>query len=94
MFSRMSITTNGDKVWWGENGKRHREGAPAIECANGTNIWYLNGKCHRTDGPAIEYPGGHKSWYLYGYCLRVDDWIRQTDGLTEEEKVMFKLKYG
>jgi hypothetical protein len=94
MFSRMNINASGDKEWWGEHGKRHREGGPAIECANGTNIWYLNGKCHRTDGPAIEYPGGRKSWYLYGYCLRVDDWIRQTDGLTEEEKVMFKLQYG
>jgi hypothetical protein len=94
MFSRKNINASGDKEWWGENGKRHREGAPAIECANGDKIWFLNGKISRTDGPAIEYANGNKSWYLNGVCLTIGDWIRQTDGLTEEEKVMFKLKYG
>ena len=94
MFSRMNITTNGDKEWRGEDGKRHREGAPAIECANGDKLWLLNGKLHRIDGPTIEYANGNKSWYLNGVCLTIGDWIRQTDGLTEEEKVMLKLEHG
>uniref|UniRef100_A0A6M3IZ61 Uncharacterized protein n=1 Tax=viral metagenome TaxID=1070528 RepID=A0A6M3IZ61_9ZZZZ len=34
---------NGDKYWY-LNGKRHREGGPAVESAKGTKLWYLNGK--------------------------------------------------
>jgi len=33
----------GDR-WWYLNGKRHREGGPAIEVSNGEKEWYLNGK--------------------------------------------------
>ena len=34
---------NGTKYWY-LNGKRHREGGPAVEQPNGKNFWYLNGK--------------------------------------------------
>ena len=30
--------------WWYLNGQLHRENGPAIECANGINLWFLNGK--------------------------------------------------
>jgi peptidoglycan/xylan/chitin deacetylase (PgdA/CDA1 family) len=49
---------------------------------------------HRIDGPAIEYPDGGAGWYLNDVYLTFDDWLDQTTGLTEEEKVMFKLQYG
>jgi len=40
----------------------HREGAPALECADGTKQWYVNGELHRIDGPAVEYPNGRTEW--------------------------------
>ena len=57
------IHPNGTKYWY-LNGKRHREGGPAVVQSNGTKIWYLNGKYHREDGPAIEYADGTKGWWL------------------------------
>lgn len=50
----LQIDEFGTKRWY-LNGKRHREGGPAIEKTNGTKKWYLNGKLHREDGPAIEW---------------------------------------
>jgi len=38
----------GDKEWW-LNGKRHREGGPAVERANGGKEWWLNGKRYNTE---------------------------------------------
>ena len=35
------------------NGKRHREGAPAIELQNGEKWWCVNDTYHREDGPAV-----------------------------------------
>ena len=51
----------------------HREGAPAIEYADGTKAWWLNGLRHRTDGPSIEFANGTKEWYQ-------NDQLHRTDG--------------
>ena len=59
------------RTYW-KNGKCHRENGPAVECANGTKIWYLNDKYHRENGPAIKYPDGSEIWYLKGKCHRED----------------------
>lgn len=48
----------------------HREGGPAVEWPDGTQIWYLNGKVHREDGPAIERPSGMKEWWVNGELHR------------------------
>jgi len=47
------IWLSGDKEWF-LNGKRHRQGAPAIEFAE-VKVWYIDGKKHREDGAAVEY---------------------------------------
>tara|TARA_B100000497_G_scaffold126984_1_gene167391 strand:- start:20 stop:787 length:768 start_codon:yes stop_codon:yes gene_type:complete len=35
--------STGDKYWY-KNGDLHRDGAPAIEKADGTEVWYTNGR--------------------------------------------------
>ena len=67
---------------WRSAVKWHREGIPAVECANkqpvckidecGTKEWILNGKTHREDGPAIEYEDGGKYWFINGKMHRED----------------------
>jgi hypothetical protein len=46
------------------------------------------------NGPAIELENGDKNWYLWGARYTINDWLRCTPSLTEEEKVMMKLQYG
>jgi hypothetical protein len=89
----MKEMSNGDKVWmW--NGKFHRTDGPAVEHANGYRVWYLHGFRHRTDGPAVELASGYTSWWLNGMVHSFDNWLDRTTGLTEDEKVMYKLQYG
>ena len=59
----MIVDPDGSKYWL-LNGKRHREGGPAIERSDGSKEWYLNGKRHREGGPAIEWSDGTKQWFL------------------------------
>jgi hypothetical protein len=49
--------------WYNEQNQLDREDGPAIECANGTKLWYRNDQIHRDDGPAIEDTNGNKWWY-------------------------------
>jgi starvation-inducible outer membrane lipoprotein len=93
MQSVMSIDEDGDTVWR-LDGNYHREDGPAIEWQDGRTDWWLHGKRHRTDGPAIEFADGVKFWHLNDEFLSFDDWLERTTGLTDEEKVMFKLEHG
>jgi hypothetical protein len=93
MQPTMSVDSEGDTVWR-LNDRWHREDGPAIEWKNGDNFWYLNGAFHRDDGPAVEWHDGRNEWYLNGKQLSFDTWLKQTNGLTDEEKVMLKLQYG
>ena len=69
---KVIVDNHGIKCWYNEQGQRHREDGPAIECVNGTKEWYINGKLHREDGPAIEYANGTKKWYINGKLHRED----------------------
>ena len=89
----MTTDCAGNKRWKLDN-KLHREDGPAIEEAGGYTSWWLYDGLHRTDGPAVEDAAGAKRWYLYDIKLTFDTWLDQTTGLTDEEKVMFKLQYG
>jgi hypothetical protein len=82
------------KSWRNLHDKLHRTDGPAVEHDSGSKLWYLHDKLHRTDGPAAEYADGSKVWYLHGKRLTFEDWLEQTDGLTNEEKVMHKLAHG
>ncbi len=59
-------------VCYAKNGKRHREGGPAVEYANGGKYWFIDGKYHREDGPAIERANGDKEWWINGERYRED----------------------
>ena len=62
---------------------------------DGNTVWRLpNRNIHRTDGPAVEWTDGYKQWRLDGKYLSFDQWLEQTPGLTDEEKVMYKLEHG
>jgi hypothetical protein len=93
MQPEMTTDSEGNKRWQ-LDGKFHREDGPAIEYADGYTSWWLYDEIHRTDGPAVEDTNGEKQWYLYDIKLTFDKWLAKTTGLTEEEKVMMKLKYG
>lgn len=66
---------------WYVNGVAHRDNGPAIEYANGKQVWMQNGQYHRDPhpetgicGPAIENPNNPKEnkWYKHGKLHRVD----------------------
>ena len=82
-----------DKRWHDSDGKLHRDDGPAIEYASGRKVWYQHGLRHRDDGPAIEWPNGAKRWWLNHQCLSFEAWLGKVD-ISDEVKVMLKLKYG
>jgi hypothetical protein len=89
----MSIDSDGDTVWRNWTGY-HREDGPAIVWRDGRKDWRVNDKAHRTDGPAIEFANGGVSWWLDGNKMAFDKWLNKNHELTDEEKVMYKLRYG
>jgi hypothetical protein len=88
-----TINTHGTKRWFDANGKLHRDDGPALERTSGAKSWWQHGKIHRDDGPAVERADGDNWWYLYGQRLSFDVWLDKVD-MSDEEKVMMKLKYG
>jgi len=68
------VTVDSDKTirWYNEQGQLHREGGPAVECANGTKSWWINGQRHREGGPAIEWANGTKCWFINDQHHRED----------------------
>jgi hypothetical protein len=89
----VKVDEEGDK-YWRIDGKIHRTDGPAVEWADGTKEWAIYGLNHRTDGPAVEWASGKITWHLDGITLTFEEWLKQTTGLTEDEKVMLKLQYG
>lgn len=63
---------DGTKMWWDEDGKRHRLNGPAVEWGSGGGEWCINGMLHRENGPAITYTDGSESWWLFGERHRED----------------------
>ena len=71
---KVVVDKYGNKFWYNQQGQQHREGdKPAVERADGTNVWFVNGQCHREGGlPAIEYENGSKAWYVNGHHVTED----------------------
>jgi hypothetical protein len=87
------VWANGTKSWY-QHGSRHRDDGPAYEHADGAKAWYQHGKLHRDDGPAVEYANGEDNeWRLNNNILSFEEWLDQVD-ISDENKVMMKLKYG
>lgn len=96
----MNADPDGTKRWL-LHGKRHRIGGPAIIWPHGEWRWFHHGKIHRSDGPAKYVPDYYKyynadmySWYLNDNKYSLDEWLEANDEISEEQKVMLKLKYG
>ena len=68
---KMKVNKYGVKEWR-LHGELHRDGAPAIERANGDKFWLHHGALHRDGAPAIELADGSKEWHLHGKLHRED----------------------
>ena len=87
------IDEYGNKQWYDSGGYYHRDGGPAIICANGAKYWYQHDMRHRDDGPAIIASNGENYWYLNDRYLSFDEWLHEVD-MSDEAKVMMKLQHG
>jgi uncharacterized protein YneR len=66
----------GEKDYYNEAGKLHREDGPAVVHSN-SKYWYYEGLFHRVGGPACEFkskpPDAIKeSWWIHGKRHRED----------------------
>ena len=52
-----------------------------------------NGEFHCEFGPAIEHPSGKVFYYLHGRYYSLDAYCKELN-LSDEDKVVMKLKYG
>jgi hypothetical protein len=86
------VRTNGYKAWF-QHGVRHRTAGPAVEYADGAKEWWQHGNYHRDDGPAVENTNGHQRWWLNDQHMSFDEWLDKVK-MSDEDKVMMKLKYG
>ena len=78
-YKEYTVRVYEDRTEWLVNGKRHREGAPAVEWQVGIRFWYLDGKRHRIDGPAVEWANGYKEWWIDGIELTEGEFYRRTN---------------
>lgn len=84
------IFKDGSKNEWWVKGVRHREGAPAIECSDGTQYWYNCGNLHRTDGPAVTQVSEHGEvyrWYLNNVEHTKEEWQAKVSKTQEKKEI-------
>jgi hypothetical protein len=84
--------TDGTNGWY-QHGKLHRDDGPAYEYTSGRKEWFQHGKYHREDGPAVEWADGEHWWWLNHIHMSFDEWLDRDD-MSDEDRVMMKLKYG
>jgi len=65
MKQSLHVDRHGIRRWY-EDGRLHRDGAPAIEDPSGWSAWYRRGHLHRDDGPAVIGPNGYEQWWVNG----------------------------
>lgn len=90
-----------DHYEWNLNGELHHPTEPAIEYVNKESYyvtWYQYGERHRIDGPAMIYYGSIPDvnryvWYIKGKVYIFDGYCSRL-GITGEDKLALKLKYG
>ncbi len=70
-----TIWPSGSKEWY-QDGRLHRDNAPAYIYADGTKEWWVDDERHRIDGPAVIYAGGGKEggkeWWVDDKRHRID----------------------
>lgn len=73
------INPHGDISWRNNEQVYHRVNGPAVQNANGTEVWFIDDIIHRERGPALMYPNGEKQWWRHGELIKVyrhGRWIR------------------
>jgi hypothetical protein len=65
-----TVVKTADIAEWHIRGKLHRDGAPAMVCANGDRWWWQHGKLHRDGAPALVCASGDQAWYQHGELHR------------------------
>jgi hypothetical protein len=74
---------DGTREWW-RDGKRHRDGGPAIEWFDGTKVWFQHGQIHREDGPAYEGRDGDTQYHLFDEELTYPDFVKRITELRQQ----------
>tara|TARA_B110000238_G_scaffold100411_1_gene109423 strand:- start:650 stop:916 length:267 start_codon:yes stop_codon:yes gene_type:complete len=61
---------------------------------DGCITWYnKHGEWHKEDGPGVIYDGGGEiDWFLNGVNYTFDEWIKLTP-ISDEQKMLFRLRY-
>lgn len=77
--------------WW-LHGEIHRDGGPAWTSEKKIS-WYFHGRLHRVDGPALVHANGDWEWAVHGTAMALENMLT-THKLTNEEKLILKLKYS
>lgn len=70
---------------WHRDGKRHRDGGPAIEWFDGTKVWFRHGQLHREDGPAYEGRDGDKQYHLFDEELSYPEFARRVAEMRQKQ---------
>ena len=83
----VTVYENGYRQWW-QKGLLHRTDGPAVEYVNGDKEWWQKGKKHRLDGTAVEYANGHKEWWINGVQLTQEEFNKQTQNPTCENRTV------
>ena len=68
------MTGEGVLEWRDDEGRLHRDDAPARVFPSGREEWYRHGKRHRDpeEGPAASYPDGRRIWFVDGVRVKSD----------------------
>jgi hypothetical protein len=71
---------------WHRDGKRHRDGGPAIEWFDGTKVWFRHGQLHREDGPAYEGRDGDNQYHLFDEELAYPEFVKRLSEIRRQEQ--------
>ena len=94
-MDNLYVSQDGSRFWMDDNDRAHRDGGPAREYIEGICVWYQHGRRHREDGPAIIFADDAGcQWCLNDIMYSFEEWLIENTAISEEEKVMLKLKYG
>lgn len=87
----------GDQIWYNQDGKIHRDGAPAVIGEDGTEKWFQNGVRHREDGPAITFGDGRHGahgWWLNDVRYTFKHWILELTKINESHAEDMRFIYA
>jgi len=90
---KWSKPNNKYSYWALPNGKYHHPTQPALVHNDGEMEWFLYGQRHRDTGPALMTPDNNVEWWWYGKLLSLDEYLAVNNILSDEEKMLLKLKY-